>query len=125
MGRHDVAPQPEVIDLRAALAHLDGDVGLLREIVEMFLEHVPVELEALARFIAQGDASAVAVSAHSMKGGAANLGAAGFVQAANDLERLAAMGTLEGATEQLDRIRWEHAQLRQLLTDLDWSRAIT
>ena len=109
-----------VVDLQQALANMEGDVELLQEIVEVFLEVAPEQLDELTAGIEAGEVGSVGTLAHGMKGGAANIGADAFVAAAHELEQLARDGSLSGAQELLENLRDEFMTLRDVLEGVDW-----
>jgi HPt (histidine-containing phosphotransfer) domain-containing protein len=95
----------QVLDQQAALARVDGDVELLREIAMLFQQECPQALENLRDAISRGDGPAAGRAAHGIKGSASNFGAAPAVAAAIRIEQLANAGSLEeirGAYEALD-----------------------
>jgi two-component system sensor histidine kinase/response regulator len=81
-----------VLNLTEAMSNMDGDHELLAEIVEIFMETAPDQLQSLGRCIAAGDARETAIMAHGMKGGASNFCAGRFVASALKLEMLAKTG---------------------------------
>jgi len=91
-----------VLDLSAAMINMDGDVELLQEIMEIFLE------------------TAVATEAHGMKGGASNFCASKFVDSALALEKLAKGGSLEGAAGLLDQMRADYAEVKEVALVINW-----
>ena len=64
-----------VFDYEDFLHRIDGDVDLLKEVIEIFLEDTPALLEELYTAIKQGDAKAVERAAHTLKGATANISA--------------------------------------------------
>jgi len=77
-------------DREAALARLEGDEELLRELVGIFLEDCPRLLQGMREALAQGDATALSRLAHKLKGSAGYLEAAEVCAAAQRLESLKA-----------------------------------
>ncbi|MDD1626183.1 MAG: Hpt domain-containing protein [Methylococcaceae bacterium] len=55
-------------DATAALENLDGDSDLLDEMIALFLVEGPKHLSELSRFQAEGNLSALANTAHAIKG---------------------------------------------------------
>ena len=108
------------LDLNGALGNLDGDVELLQEVMQIFLEMAPAQLTSLENGIAAGDALAVAVQAHGMKGGASNFCASRFVEAALALEKLAKQGELDGAEDLLAHMREAFAELSEVAAAINW-----
>jgi HPt (histidine-containing phosphotransfer) domain-containing protein len=125
MTRDDATAAAEVLALDRALENLAGDLELLQEITETFVEFVPNELDTLAQLIAADDAAAVATRAHGLKGAALNLGAAPFVAAALALEKEAREGRLDDASDLLAGMRREFERIRDSVASLDWNRIAT
>ena len=110
-----------MLDLDTTLENLGGDPELLQEILDYFMEMAPQQLDDLESVLAAGDVDAVDLQAHSMKGGAANVGAVRLSAAARELEMLAKAGGLEGGQEVFARMREEFAALQQAVPRIDWS----
>jgi HPt (histidine-containing phosphotransfer) domain-containing protein len=110
----------DLFDIGEALKKLAGDVDLLQEIVEIFLDMIPGRLDELDRLIAVGDVAEVANQARELKSGAANFCAGQFETAALALEQLAKSGSLEEAQALLARLRSEFRWLHDRLSTLDW-----
>lgn len=115
----------DFVDMGRALKRLAGDVDLLQEIVEIFLDMMPAQLDELDRLIAAGNAAEVANQAHDIKGGAANFCAGQFEAAASALEKLANSGSLEEAQVLLAHLRTEFRSLHYRLSILDWRTIAT
>ena len=88
----------DAIDLEATLERLDGDRRLFRELAQMFKDDCPRIVENMRRAIVALDAKGLEGCAHALKGSSANLGALAVSQAAGEIERLARMGDVEGAS---------------------------
>jgi signal transduction histidine kinase/ligand-binding sensor domain-containing protein/DNA-binding response OmpR family regulator len=82
------APSP----IDAAMARMDGDAALLRELGALFLEDGPRLLEEIRRAVAAGDAEIVQRVAHTLKGTLGTLGGPDAPAAARALESLARDG---------------------------------
>ena len=122
MAPVDIAPEiARVLDLDGTLENLGGDPELLQELLDFFLEMAPQQLQDLGTVVAAGDVAGVDLQAHSMKGGAANVGAVRLCAAARELEMLAKAGSLEGADAMLVRIREEFAALQNVVPLVDWN----
>jgi CheY-like chemotaxis protein/HPt (histidine-containing phosphotransfer) domain-containing protein len=89
----------EPIDLESALRRFDGDKEFFKEMLQEFLSYVPKQLEKLVKAIKTGDAEVVEREAHSLKGGAGNLGAKPIADLALKLELLGRTGDLADAEE--------------------------
>ncbi len=123
MSPVDVAPEiSRVLDIEGTLSNLGGDPELYQELFDFFLDLVPGQLDELEAAVTAGDVPGVDLQAHSMKGGAANVGAVRVAEASRELEMLAKGGSLEGASTIFARIREEFTALQQAVAGLDWSQ---
>ena len=77
-----------------SLARDVGDEAIVEEICDLFLAEPGPRLRAIERAAQDGDAEALRVGAHTLKGSAANVGAIAVAGAAAELERLARGGEL-------------------------------
>lgn len=111
----------DVLDLAEAIENMDGDVELLQEIVEIFLETASEQLDSIAEGIASQDLEKVGIQSHAMKGGASNFCARKFVASAARLEELMRQDTLEGAVELLQQMRADHDDIVAVAAMIDWS----
>ena len=68
-------PPIPLIDREGALERIGGDAELYEEVVQIFLEDVPVQLGILREALASGDLKVGERQAHSLKSAAANIGA--------------------------------------------------
>jgi HPt (histidine-containing phosphotransfer) domain-containing protein len=110
----------QVMNLAGAVGQMEGDTELLREIVEIFMETAPEQLQAIENAIAAGDAARVALVAHGMKGGASNFCADRFVAAARELELTARNGDLAAAPQLLARMREGYSDLDEVAAVINW-----
>jgi signal transduction histidine kinase/CheY-like chemotaxis protein/HPt (histidine-containing phosphotransfer) domain-containing protein len=84
----DPTLDPARLDLLRNLGPADGH-GLLPEAAHAFRSELPASLAALDHAIAESDDEALKRAAHKLKGGAANIGAAGAAALCARLEKLA------------------------------------
>ena len=110
----------QVIDSLRQLGGAKGDI-LLTEIIEQYLEDSPPKLQAIETAIAQPDAEALKLSAHSLRSSSANLGAIRVSDLCKQLETLARSGTTEGASQKIQLLKTTYSQaqtaLKQLITN--------
>ncbi len=90
-----------------ALAAVEGDMGLLRELVAIFAEDAPSMLDLLSQAIESGSAASVGDAAHALKGSVAVFGAEAATALAYALEREGRSGRVELAPELFLRLRAE------------------
>jgi two-component system sensor histidine kinase/response regulator len=100
-----------VANFAAALARLDQNQRLLREMIGFFREDVPQLMEQLLAGLGNADASRVQRASHSIKGLGANFDAHQVVADAERIEQLATQGDLEGVASELDELRTSIARL--------------
>ncbi len=97
---------PCPIAMATALANLDGDMELLEEVVQVFLETTPIMLADLNEAVKSGNAAEITAAAHSIKGASANIGALIVSETARKLE-------LMGKTEEIADAAKETEELIQ------------
>jgi len=110
-----------VLDLNQAMNNMDGDVALLEEIIGIFMDTAPRQLENLEDCLQNGDLGAVAILSHAMKGGASNFFASHFVAAAFKLELLSRSGMVEGAEALLAGMKDAMAELKEVVAVINWA----
>jgi CheY-like chemotaxis protein len=95
-----------VVDAAAVqrLAEAVGGQETLRRILDVFVSQAGAHVETIAHAVAVDDAAAVARIAHTLKGGAAAVGAVAVATIAGELERIGEGGDLAGASEQAARL---------------------
>lgn len=103
-----------VLDIRGALARLDGDEDLLVDLMGFFMEDAPRLMDELRAAAATGDADQIKMSAHALKGLVAGCGGVRAAEAAkrveqaalaNDLSHMTAL--VEAVATELDAVRAE------------------
>ena len=111
----DEVRSPWHFDRAAALARLDDDEDLLRDVIQQFVSDAPSSLSAIEAAIQQGDGSALRDAAHALKGAAAYLAADDLCIAAQELEGFGRAGQIDAA-----RFAWPRfaALARAVLTSL-------
>jgi CheY-like chemotaxis protein len=105
-----------VFDKDAALERTAGDIGLLREIVDLFLAGFPKSIAEVRDAIARNDASTLRLAAHTLKGAVSTLNALAAQDAAQCLENMGQSGNLTGAEAALTMLECELSRLQQALT---------
>lgn len=77
----------------------DGDMGLLVELIDMFLDDAPSKIDAIIQGATGDDMEAVERAAHSLKGSSGNLGATELMDVAEQLQLASREGTTERVRE--------------------------
>jgi|CXWL01.1.fsa_nt_gi PAS domain S-box-containing protein len=104
-------PGSRTFDCQAALCHLEGDLSLLLELSELFLEHGPVMLHQIQDAMANHNAENVERTVHTLKGAVVNFCDVQAIDAAKRLETLARNGHLEQADTVLQQLVHEMSRL--------------
>jgi HPt (histidine-containing phosphotransfer) domain-containing protein len=105
----------EVFDKARFLASLDGNVNVLREIAQLFIEDCPRRLAALREALARRDAAALESAAHLLKGSAGYIGASRMFAAADEVEILARRGEVASVDTGCARLERETLRLVRVL----------
>jgi signal transduction histidine kinase/CheY-like chemotaxis protein/HPt (histidine-containing phosphotransfer) domain-containing protein len=100
------------LDEAAALAYVGGDRELLGELLGIFLEDGPGQLQALRTAVAGTDPGALMRAAHTLSGSLRVLGAAAAIALVGRLEALGREGRLEGAAALLAQLEPELERVR-------------
>ena len=96
-----VESQLQQLDEALALSRVGGDVELLKEVVELFLDDYPSTFEKIKGAVARRDATALEHAAHSLKGSVSTFGANRAFEAAFTLEKQGRSGDLTDAQDGL------------------------
>src|SRR5262249_31728994 len=105
-----LAPEPQPtcqVDRTAILARVEGDAALLKEVIDLFLEDAPMLQAQIRESITGNDAAALERSAHALKGGLGNFGAARACQLAFELEAMGRQRDLARAAALFDQLQRE------------------
>ena len=108
----------EIIDWEAAFKHFEGDVELMKEIAEMFLEESPVLMDTMREALDRGDSGALERAAHTVKGSVGNFAAESAFQAAQRVEQIGRDGNMVEAEEAYRALEEELERLKPALTAL-------
>ena len=99
-----VTHDPSVWDETTTLMHLQGDKALLLEMIPLFLMESPTQLNDISQLYATGDLSALADTAHTLKGAAAHFYAAQVIACAQRLEQSARSGQAADYQSMIDAL---------------------
>jgi two-component system sensor histidine kinase/response regulator len=103
------------VDLSVAMEAVQGDRGLLKELIQAFLEECPGLIDDIHGAIERSDGNALQLSAHRLKGSMRYFGATRAFDQAYILETLGREGNMQAAAEPLAAVRQEIAVLRPAL----------
>jgi HPt (histidine-containing phosphotransfer) domain-containing protein len=99
------------IDIDQALQDVDGDIGLLRDVVRMFVEEYPAQLEALKLALSTQDATGVENAARRLQQFLRNVGGKNAQDLAHQLELIGEQGELDGGVAVLQILETEIERL--------------
>jgi two-component system, sensor histidine kinase and response regulator len=107
-----------VLDRDAILERMEGDVELLEEIVQLFLEDSPRLIAAMRDSLANADAAGLRMAAHAMKGSLSNFGSLPAGMLASELETMGRDENLDNAAAVLDSFVASFESLQPALLSL-------
>ena len=117
-GEHSSGQEDESHALdRAVLADLrdlqeEGEPDLLKELMELFLVDVPLQLALLRKALDAGDVSSLERSAHTLRGSCSNMGARSMEALCAELEETLRSGGLGAAPQLISRLEEEFGRTR-------------
>lgn len=106
------------LDAVRLVERLDGDVGLLQELIELFMEECSAQLPRMRESVADGDCESLRAAAHKMSSSVSNLSAEATFQAALKLEESGANGDMATAEDLLATLEAEVSRLQIELKNL-------
>ncbi len=104
-------PLQTSFDINEALDRMDGDRDLLREMAEILLDDVPIQLQAIKEALAEDNFEQVSRAAHTLKGAVGNLAARAAQQAAYQLEQSARNRKTDRLADDVRAVQKEVARL--------------
>ncbi len=113
-----LSPSNTQLDMTVALARVGGQLDLLKEIGQLFLEDYPNSLRQIREARDRADAKLLNSSAHGLKGAVCNFGAPEIVAIAAALERKGRLGDLSDIDEPIARLEQALASLHAELEAL-------
>ena len=97
---------------------------LIDELIDLFVADLPKRLGAITHAVERGDAPALALQAHALRGGATNFGASRLDELCAMLEEAGAHARLAEAPAMLDEVSRESARVLDALLALKSGRSI-
>jgi HPt (histidine-containing phosphotransfer) domain-containing protein len=118
----ELPPAQPVFDRADLLRRLGDDLALAKEIIKLYLDDAPAQVERLRKAVAAADAAEMTAVGHRIRGAAANLGGSRLRYAAEAMERQAAASTGPERTALLNAIEGEYALLEEAMLE-EWMAA--
>ncbi len=107
----------DIFDSAALLERMEGDMDLSKKIAIRFLESTPELIEKIEKSMANSDADACAMYAHTLKGAAATLGGHHAKQACLRFEMIVRAGDLQAGRELIAIMRHEINELENAIRE--------
>jgi two-component system sensor histidine kinase/response regulator len=118
VGVPQTRQEDDVIDWLGAIAHVEGDIELLKEIAGMFLEQCPSLETRMREAVAKRDPVEIERAAHTIKGSVGNFAAKSAFEAALALEKIGRDGTLDDVEAVTAKLQEELERLKPALVTL-------
>ena len=104
-----------ILDSLRELESMGGQAGLLEKIIHLYLDTAPKYMEQMRIAIADHDAGALKVAAHTLKSSSANLGARGFAELCKKLEIIGREGSFVDTETMLMGLAQNYTTVRKSL----------
>jgi HPt (histidine-containing phosphotransfer) domain-containing protein len=114
----EARPATDVWDPEAALARVDGDRALFRDVIEIFRQEGPKLEQKLEAALAEGDQEGVQRAAHSIKGEVSYFAAPKAFEAAKAIEYAARDGDLAKCQATLPELKRRLEELAAALQEM-------
>ncbi len=112
------------IDIDQALQTVDEDIGLLRDVVRMFVEEYPAQLEALRLALSTQDAAGVESAARRLQQFLCNVGGTNAQDLAHQLELIGEQGKLDGGVAVFQVLETEIERVTVFFSTTGWEQSI-
>ena len=106
--------------LEKALEIVEGEVDLLKEIVQLFIQGAEEKVPAIKQGVEEKDFEKVVYNAHSLKGGAGSIAAFGFRALCENIEKAGRNRDMEKIAESFDLLQAEFERLKKERSTIDW-----
>lgn len=104
-------PDVPVIDESRLLTEFGGDLEILAELRDLFMEHVPPLFREIEEAVASGVAEEIAAHTHSLKGACSTYGAPRLAMICKSAELAARAGEIQAVRDHLEDIRVEYEKV--------------
>ena len=95
-----------------------GDEEFLTELIDIYLEDAPSQLELLRDAVARADSAAASSVAHRLKGSSSNVGAESLSALCNQLERAGKQSHVDEVGRMVPQLEAEFDRVRACLVEL-------
>ena len=109
-------------DRATALERVEGDAALLADLVQVFLEELPGQLDTLQQGIAGADFEVIERTAHTLKGELVYLGLTAAAEKAKELEHIGRDRNIKGAQGIMPEVKAQLLKIAAAMQEDDPSR---
>lgn len=95
-----------------------GDEEFLAELIDLYLDDVPPQLELLRDAVARADSAAASSVAHRLKGSSSNVGAESLSALCNQVERAGRQSQVDEVARMMPQLEEEFGRVRACLVRL-------
>ncbi|MFH1156104.1 MAG: response regulator [Pseudomonadota bacterium] len=106
------------LDLECAVMEFDNDRPFFMQILNGFLDRVPIQIQMMHRAFQAGDFLKIAREAHAIKGGSANLTATALARTSSELEISIKKGDTTAAADLINTLEYEYNRLKAYCSTL-------
>jgi HPt (histidine-containing phosphotransfer) domain-containing protein len=102
-----------------------GDDEFLIELIDLYLQDAPAQLEALGEAVSSQDKVAVSAAAHKLKGSCGNIGAEGLAALCQQIESSGKASRIGELPKLFDQVAREFVEVNQALHDVKAGSQLT
>ncbi|MDZ7260972.1 MAG: response regulator [candidate division KSB1 bacterium] len=113
--------EKEVFNRSELLERLGGDEEFLKELIEIFLQDVPVQIEKLQQALKDSNATVVERIGHTIKGACANVEARALKEVAFEIEKSGRDRKLDRVYPLVEQLTQDFQRLKSTLSELGLS----
>ena len=120
LGEQPDQPDHTVFNAAEAIDRYDGDLDVLKMIIDSFIEDTPGAIDEIASAVHSGDAAQAGRLGHSLKGGASYIGADRIKALALAIETAGKENDLKASGPLLSELRTEFGLFKKETLAFDW-----
>ena len=110
---------PKIYDAQALRNRTGGDAELGREIIDIYIQNTPIQIEEIKTAVNQQETEKAQRSAHSLKGASALVGAQLMEKAAFEIEMATQNIEINAILEMIDKLEKDFEEFKNHLKNLD------
>jgi HPt (histidine-containing phosphotransfer) domain-containing protein len=123
-NKSDKTENIPVFDRCSALSNAGGDNELLSEILEMFLENLPVFVKNIYEAYKKNDTDKIFLASHSLKGSCSIVGAFQLCETARQLEKITGQNNTAGINELIQALGTQSNEFENLIKSIGKDKSL-